>query len=263
MIYPKHSNLLFTTEYQAVLNRAVSLGYTLPTHANRITQNQLVIDLKAAGIWTLFDVFYPMLTNINFAKINWKTPASNALTFPGTTPTYSASVGFTGNASNMYISTNWAPSSGTNYTLNECGHGCFIVINTTDNRNLYGTSTAADDGTNAMNLRPRSTTNDSNARINSLFYATATGTTDGSGFWHVKRTSSLAVDSSLWHDGTSIFSNFAASTGRSTNAVFILAESQNGTVANYNANNIACFWAGASMAGKESSFSSIMNGFYP
>lgn len=263
MIYPKHSNLLFTTEYQAVLNRAVSLGYALPTHADRVLQNQLVVDLKADGIWTYFDVFYPMLTNIDFAKINWKTPTANALTFPGTTPTYSASVGFTGNATNMYINTNWAPSSGTNYTLDECAHGAFIITNGTDERNMYGTSTAADDNTNAMNLRPRAGGGNSNCRINSSAYADSTGTTDSSGLWHVKRLTSATTGTYFYHNGTQIATNFAASTGRSTQPVYILAENQNGTVANYNANNIACFWAGASLTGLESSFSTTMNAFYP
>jgi len=250
----------FDSSYQDVLNRATALGYTLPDAGNQTLQNQLVVDLKAAGIWSGLDVFYPMLTNINFARINWKTPASNLITFPGATPTYSTTNGFTGNASSMYLSTNWIPSSGPNYTLNNAGHGCYIVVNGTDERNIYGTSNAADDSTNAMNLRPRAASGFSNSRINSGQYAAAASVTDSTGFWHIQRLASNSV--THYQNGTNLQSNTFTSTGMSNNAVYILAENQNGTVSNYNANNIHLFWAGSNLSGLTTSFSNIINAFY-
>lgn len=250
----------FEAEYQTVLTQATVLGYTLPSGADQIIQNQLIIDLKAASIWAGLDVFYPMLTNINFARINWIDPANHLITFPGTTPTYSSTNGYTGNASSMYLHTNWIPSSGPNYTQNNAGHGCYIVVNGTDERNIYGTSNGADDSTNAMNLRPRSTWGASNSRINGGQYATATGVTDSTGFWHIQRLSNTSV--THYHNGTNLQSNSFPSSGVSNNAVYILAQNKNGTVGEYNTNNIHLFWAGSNLVGLTTSFSNIINAFY-
>ena len=58
----------FDTDYQAVLNRATTLGYTLPSAPQQILQNQLVLDLKAGGIWDKLDTFALFATNGSNAK---------------------------------------------------------------------------------------------------------------------------------------------------------------------------------------------------
>jgi hypothetical protein len=42
----------FDADYQAVLDYATSQGYTLPSTGQQTLQNQLVVDLKAGGIWS-------------------------------------------------------------------------------------------------------------------------------------------------------------------------------------------------------------------
>jgi hypothetical protein len=48
---------LFDADYQAVLNYATTQGYTLPSAGQQTLQNQLVVDLKAGGIWAKLDTF--------------------------------------------------------------------------------------------------------------------------------------------------------------------------------------------------------------
>jgi hypothetical protein len=52
------NGVAFDTDYQAILSRATTLGYTLPSVSQRIKQNALVLSLKAGGIWTKLDVLY-------------------------------------------------------------------------------------------------------------------------------------------------------------------------------------------------------------
>jgi hypothetical protein len=52
------SGVKYDSDYQAVLNYATTQGYTLPSASQQIIQNQLVIDLKAGGIWNKLDVLY-------------------------------------------------------------------------------------------------------------------------------------------------------------------------------------------------------------
>ena len=101
----------YDADYQAVLNYATTQAYTLPTSSQKILQNQLVIDLKSAGVWDKLDVFYLMATNAdsNFASINWKSPNSFELTQVNS-PSFIANEGFKGDGISSYLDTNYNPS---------------------------------------------------------------------------------------------------------------------------------------------------------
>ena len=113
-------------EYQAVLTRATALGYTLPSAGQQIKQNQLIVDLKAAGVWTRLDVLYMFATdgNNSFATLNWKNPTTNQCTLVNT-PTFTTNQGFTGNGVSSNIDTNYNPNtfSSPNYLLNDASLG--------------------------------------------------------------------------------------------------------------------------------------------
>lgn len=245
-------------DYQAVIDRAVALGYALPDTTNQTLQNQLVIDLKSAGIWAGFDVFYPFLTNVNFAKINWKTPTSNLCTFPGAIPTFGAT-GFTGNGTTMYINTNFAPSSGVNYTLNSAGHGCYIPTNYQTYQKEYHTADNVSD-LNVSYFRALAPPGHTNLSINAWPGNILTTNTNSIGFYHNKRTSATALE--VLKDGTSLGTSSTTSTGRSGYPFFILASNHAGTASAFNDRTISMFWAGAPMIGLETSFSTIINTFY-
>jgi hypothetical protein len=113
-------------DYQAILTKATALGYTLPSAGQQTKQNQLILDLKAAGVWTMLDVLYMFATdgNNSFATLNWKNPNSNQCTLVNT-PTFTTNQGFTGNGTSSYINTNYNPStfSSPNYLLNSASLG--------------------------------------------------------------------------------------------------------------------------------------------
>ena len=53
----------FTAEYQSILT--AGSGFTQPSSAEQTLQNQLIVDLKNAGIWTKLDAFYMYCNGIS------------------------------------------------------------------------------------------------------------------------------------------------------------------------------------------------------
>jgi hypothetical protein len=111
----------FTTEYQAVLERGVALGYTLPSLEQQVKQNDLIVNLKSAGIWNKTDVFYVFANDggQEFATLNWMNPSAHQCTLVNS-PSFTNNDGFLGDGATSFINTNFNPaSSGVNYTLND------------------------------------------------------------------------------------------------------------------------------------------------
>lgn len=126
----------FDPSFQALLNEGSSQGYSLPTGDALTAGNQLVLDLKSAGVWDKLDLFYVFATNgdSDFAKLNWITPGTYTCTVPGTTPTFTSLEGFTGNsATDPRLSTNYtALTNSVNYTQDSASIGMYIRSNAAD-----------------------------------------------------------------------------------------------------------------------------------
>jgi hypothetical protein len=124
-----NSVYILDADYYAVLSRGTTLGYTLPDATLQGKQNTLVISLKSAGIWNKLDILKIYATNnSNMATLNWKVPASHQTTLVNS-PTFTANLGFKGNASTSYLNTNFNPAtSGVQYTLNNASR--FIYLKT-------------------------------------------------------------------------------------------------------------------------------------
>lgn len=121
-------NSSFDADYQAVLNRATTLGYTLPSASQQIIQNNLVLSLKAGGIWTKLDVLYIFANDggSDFGTLNWKSPALYQATLVNS-PSFTANQGFQGNGTSSYIDTNFNPATqGVNYTLNDASRYAYV-----------------------------------------------------------------------------------------------------------------------------------------
>lgn len=102
------SSLPLQAEYQAVLNKAISLGYTLPSIAQQEKDNKKVFYFKQEGIWSNLELFYNFKTEAgleNFTKLNWINPNTFALTSTNY-PTLTANVGYTSNGLS-HLNTNW------------------------------------------------------------------------------------------------------------------------------------------------------------
>jgi len=134
----------FSAEYQAILT--AGSGFTRPSGAEQTLQNQLIIDLKDAGIWSKLDAFYMFANNITdstggFACINWKTPSANYATAAPNLPSISAKSGFTGNGTNQGLSLNLAANAGTNFLTSSASYGVFIgTISASGNNRIMGAS---------------------------------------------------------------------------------------------------------------------------
>jgi hypothetical protein len=115
----------FDADYQAVLTYATTQGYTLPSARQQTLQNQLVVNLKAGGIWSKLDTFAVFATdgNIDFALIDWiKLSQYTAVN----SPTFSINGGFAGNGTSSYINSEFSANLGVNYTLNSASRFYWI-----------------------------------------------------------------------------------------------------------------------------------------
>jgi hypothetical protein len=130
----------FDADYQAVLDYATTQGYTLPSAGQQTLQNQLVVDLKAGGIWSKLDTFGVFATDgdSDFALIDWIRLSDYTAV---NSPTFTTDEGFTGDGISSYIDTNYNPAiSGINYTLDNASR-YFFPYNVLSGR--YDGNTAA------------------------------------------------------------------------------------------------------------------------
>jgi len=116
---------LFDADYQSVLDYATAQGYTLPSGGQQTLQNDLLVALKAAGVWSKLDTFANFATDgdSDFALIDWKRLAQNTAV---NSPTFTINEGFTTNGTSSVIDITYNPStSGTNYTQNDASFGVY------------------------------------------------------------------------------------------------------------------------------------------
>lgn len=102
--------LPYDVDYQAVLDYATTQGFTLPSESRQMLDNQLIIDLKAAGVWDLLHAYWRFDEEaLDFCRINWKSPGDHTATMNGGL-TLTSGVGILGDGSTGYIDTNFIPS---------------------------------------------------------------------------------------------------------------------------------------------------------
>lgn len=137
---PTPSGVVFDTDYQAVLSYASSNTYTEPTFGDKVLQNQLVLDLKSAGIWNKLDILYVFKAGATtsdslraFSKINWKSPSNYYITENATySGNYQEDLGWKGTPATdplgFFLDTNFNPTlHGTGYTLNDASVSTYVT----------------------------------------------------------------------------------------------------------------------------------------
>lgn len=103
----------FDAGYQAILDYATGLGFTLPSAACQILQNQLYIDIKNIG-WGDFRHFACYANDgasQDFACINWANTGLNVTRVNA--PTYTNKEGFKTNGTTQYLDCGVLMTSGT------------------------------------------------------------------------------------------------------------------------------------------------------
>jgi hypothetical protein len=131
----------FSVEYKAILNQAISLGYSLPSPQCQLNQNQLILSLKTIGVWSQLDLFYVGAndsSSVNFSLINWAAPSTFQLSRINN-PSWTSS-GWQGDGSTSYLNTGWNPSlNAVNYSIIPAFMGVYIKKNgTVGNGYLFG-----------------------------------------------------------------------------------------------------------------------------
>jgi hypothetical protein len=195
-------------EYDTILEYAILQGYTLPSVDQQALQNQLISDLKNAGIWNKLDIFYVFATNgdQNFARLNWKNPSLYRTTNVTSDPIFRTNIGFTGP---NRLNTNFPSTSGVNYTLNNASRHAWVYFSYGGNQRI---DSAAISNDNTMENR-----NGSYQSINSSQVATVTNLS-GTGMKSIHRLSSTSV---IVLNGTTQQPYSAATTGLSASPQYI------------------------------------------
>jgi hypothetical protein len=108
----RKSGVVFETEYQAVLNYAVTNSIAIPDNSTNIRNNNRVKYLKQTSLWGKFDLLYffdQPAGLADFAKINYISPSNFYLSSPSE-PSFIADNGFKGDGISQYFNTNYIPS---------------------------------------------------------------------------------------------------------------------------------------------------------
>lgn len=137
----------YSTELQAIINRANTEGFALPSAATLTIMDTLISAIKTAGVWNKLDRFFNFAYNnaslTNFSRIDWKNPSTSALATVNGGVTYLVS-GFKGNAIDGYVDTGFMPSThGVNYTLNNASRTAVVYTAPTTGNILDGSTGSA------------------------------------------------------------------------------------------------------------------------
>lgn len=183
------SGSAYSSEYQAVLDRATALGYTLPTSAQKTKHDTMVRLLKSDGTWAKLDALYIFLNDGSkeFGTLNWISPSSNQASIVASM-TWTSNVGFTSNGTSTYLNLNFNPATnGVQFTKNS---SCFFAQygNNLSGVNVLDGSLSGSDG---IFMRPRSATDACVARLNDAANLSV-ASTNSTGLFSILRTASNA-----------------------------------------------------------------------
>lgn len=106
----------YDSSYESMLDYAIANNISIPNSAQRILDNQRILNLKTESVWDELDTLWyfkasypPILTSDNFYRINWKNPSLFRLN--GTnTPVFITNQGFKAlTGKSQYFKTDFIP----------------------------------------------------------------------------------------------------------------------------------------------------------
>lgn len=253
----------YTPEYQKVLSYNESLGYKLPSEPQKRKQDNLIIALKAAGVWSLLDCFQIYATDgdSNFACTNWIKPGSNTA-IKNSSPTFTTNKGFFTNGTGNSVNANFAPSQGVNFTQNANSFGYYrwdpstATIGHVDiglsevSRILYCRACAYSTDGNAAYLG-------SNGDYTSTAATVAPGALNG--LWWVSRSSSSSTK--MYKNATALYTAVKGTVGLSAYPFGLGGENVSGTIVPSQSLTYGLFFAGKNLDSFASAFSTAINNY--
>jgi hypothetical protein len=214
----------FDVDAQAFFDRVTTAGGSLTTTEKNAT-NQLVLDMKSAGIWSSMKAIYPMVgASAAACAQNLKSSSFTGSFSSGWA--FSAN-GVQGNGSSAYFDT--ALNTSTNLTSTST-HLSIYVRNNSNAGSPYDLANATNAGmtTDPTYLISRYSTNFNYLGIADTSYGTITASLDSRGFWLGATNGSRAQI--LYRNGTSV----ATGTGSGSfanNNLYLGAANANGSAA--------------------------------
>lgn len=246
---------IYDADYQAILDRANILGYSLPSSPTRAIQNQLVIELKNAGIWALLDSFYVCANDgaQNFSLIDWIDPSRAPASVVGS-PVFTPEQGWNGAAASGLI-TDFNPSvDAVVATANSVHLMTFSLTDVAGTTIDAGCSQAAG---SSLYIAPRlaSPANTSRSLANDTT-VTDYANPSSAGFFVVDRSDASTVGFSI--DGGSFSDVSKASGGLPNENMGICCRVLSGAVNAPSSRIIVCVSAGGSIRPFQSAFRTLM-----
>ena len=248
--------VVYDTDYQAILDRATTLGYTLPSAGQQVAQNTLVLNLKSSGVWSKLDALKVYATDgdSDYATINWITPTANQ-TIKVNAPTFTPDSGFNGNGSTSYLDEGYNPNvDGSNYQLTSSSYGFWLNSNEGNNTYIFGGIS----GSNARTfIKPRMTGNIVEGAISSSGTPLSGATvTDSSGLIHLNRNGTTVA---FYKNGSSILSATNTAGALTNLDMYSGATNNSGTAAFYSPSVISMVFFGDDLSSEASAFYNHFN----
>jgi hypothetical protein len=245
----------FDADYQAVLNYATTQGYNLPTYSQRLKQNQLLLDLKAGGIWSKLDSFRVYATDgdSSYALIDWK---RLVMCTAVNSPTFTTNVGYRGNGTSAYINSNYNPSlHAVNLSLNSASIFAYISVSRTFGQ-IQGYQGAT--GTNDQFLMAAGSYPYGESWLNSATYV-VNGIT-GVGFQLVNRLDANTLN--VYYQGVLQNTNSSANSGSVTNrTIWDFGANNGGAGFLFSDTGNAIMGYGANLNAEQSDFNTAVNNY--
>jgi hypothetical protein len=240
----------FDPDAAAFFSRVTTAGGTLTTTEQNAV-NTLVLDMKAAGIWTAMKAIYPMVGGGTGSTAAREAACAQNLKSSSFTGTFTsgvtfASTGVTGNGTSAYFNTAYNPvtqsDSQTSFYMS-------VYIRTNSNAgNPYdiGNSLFASAGTKFTGIITRYNSDRQYISVADP-YGTQNASTDSRGFYSGGTNGSTTQI--LYKNGTNVLSGTSAQQGFESSSLWVLA-----------ANDTAGF---PTFSNKENAFASIGTGLSP
>lgn len=219
---------------------------TPPTDARKTLINNLIVSLKAAGVWAKLDALYVMAAaDSQAARRNWVADQYNLTA--ANSPTFTTDRGYAGNGSSSYLATNFNPSSASSpkYAQNDAS---MFSWSRTNNQSSAYCDIGANSGAIIASIRPRvagsalsAATNCAAADINVPIVGTSIGLSE----W----TRRSAVATEVYRDGISLVAENKNSNGTPNSNISLLA---NAGSSQFSINQVAGGGFGSQLDGSQS-----------
>jgi len=220
-----------------------------PLTARRIVLNQLVLDLKAGGVFTKLDRLWIFaMHDQQAARVSVVNPSSTQITEVNS-PGWTTDLGYFG-AVTAYLDTNFVDNAGTNWVFNDGSYGTWHTSWTATN---VGTSCGSKSGAGGSRMRPeQATTTQPRFQMQSVSFLGPGGpVADGLG---LSAGDKLAGVESFYKDGVLVGNPAHNNAGLSAFPWYVMATNQAGSAAGIAASpsfEHNAFFIGASLTAGE------------